>query len=378
MSCTGEKKKQSEVLAQASKIAGSQVSGAAVCMYPGCNQPLDAQQECPRGHSQCPTDVARALLAPALRWRAGDDDGRYSWASMHHWAALAREVAAEQGDAELAVEAERIAGWAERCVASPDIPLDTAKGPQRGRPIATARLGVPCHRLAAGQVGAVARCYRDDCRAPIARGTGKCVRGHPQGEEQPAPDAAMPTVETLGRMLAQQLGLDDLRISVVDDLSRGAETIVFALPTSALTAAQQQQVIDQLEPTLRQLGQPGYWRVREGRLVVEGVSRGATKVLYQELAAQEARAQNAAAGYVQPLRKQMERAGSLRQISDSALFRHIQTAYWHLSTAEYAHLWRFLVDEAGICPDCHRPLTKEKLCSHGHIVSTPHAPQPLY
>jgi len=65
MSCTGEKKAQAEVLARASRIAGSQVNGALYCLYPGCGQSLMTNQDCPRGHSQHPGDVAQSLVAAA-------------------------------------------------------------------------------------------------------------------------------------------------------------------------------------------------------------------------------------------------------------------------------------------------------------------------
>jgi len=50
MSCTGEKKSQAGSLEEASRIASAQVNAAPVCQHSGCGQPLDAQQQCPRGH----------------------------------------------------------------------------------------------------------------------------------------------------------------------------------------------------------------------------------------------------------------------------------------------------------------------------------------
>jgi len=63
MSCKDEAEKEAGALEPQTRVAGSQVNGQPICPYPGCSQPLDAQLNCPRGHSQCPADRARALLA---------------------------------------------------------------------------------------------------------------------------------------------------------------------------------------------------------------------------------------------------------------------------------------------------------------------------
>jgi len=115
MSCTGEKKNQSEVLARASKIAGGQVSGAAICLYPGCNRALNAQQECPAGHSQCPTDVAQALLGgPLAQWR---QEGTYTKLTVAECmqalrnAEAALSIATQLELADLAQQAQAAIQW---------------------------------------------------------------------------------------------------------------------------------------------------------------------------------------------------------------------------------------------------------------------------
>jgi len=118
MSCTGERNRQSRLLERAARVASGGVAGAATCLYPGCGQPLTTQQECPRGHSQCPGDVGRALLNATQEWRTREQARpQRDWgqgATLHGWdaatarakAALAWGVGHEVGDAELEKRAE--------------------------------------------------------------------------------------------------------------------------------------------------------------------------------------------------------------------------------------------------------------------------------
>jgi len=108
MSCTGEKKAQSQALAAAARVAGDQVDGAQRCIYPRCNRPLNTQQECPCGHSQCPTDVARSLLLESRSWLSNRGQSLLTRELAEEDAALARAVAAEQHDLLLLEEAESV------------------------------------------------------------------------------------------------------------------------------------------------------------------------------------------------------------------------------------------------------------------------------
>jgi len=78
MSCKDEAEKQGRALQKATRTALAQADGAAHCTYPGCNEHLNAQQECPRGHradrmTAGAREVAAGLLA--LWPQAGDRRG---------------------------------------------------------------------------------------------------------------------------------------------------------------------------------------------------------------------------------------------------------------------------------------------------------------
>jgi len=166
MSCTGEKKAQSEVLAAAARVAGDQVDGASRCLYPGCGQPLTTQEGCPSGHSQCPGDVARALLDATenIAWWRELGRAPQLLAEAQGRAQLALAVAEEQKDEALAQRAreslERVAGWQQEYAAGQDG-------------------GTPAGESAAARSAAQTHCLYPDCDAPVGPGI-RCVQGHRQ------------------------------------------------------------------------------------------------------------------------------------------------------------------------------------------------------
>jgi len=219
MSCTGEKKEQSEVLAQASRIAGSQVDGAAHCLHPGCNQPLNAAQECSRGHSQHPADVVQALIAGCQKWRSeelqrlyarewGQGDTAYGWsiAEARVKAALAWSAAQElDGNGDLAAQAQNEVACLER--------MDRMQAVHAAHALLDECQASPqfdaVDRLVLGQL---ARYYTDAPPAdpaPILRRAHTRLQGFRDSPEGPAPHPV--ACELLRQRLAELETYDETR-----------------------------------------------------------------------------------------------------------------------------------------------------------------------